>query len=996
MDIAVPSSGTVNSYMAATSYQQLMGFEGSPHGMPHVMIGGSAQANWEPRGQMGDSRSPLDPLFWIHHAGVDKLWYDWQNADPANFYDYSYWGTESLTDKLGGIGQWDYNPVTGGSYKVQDVMNSAVDLEVCYQEGLVFYPLPFPYFKFLDLSVLLSAPAGRESSSRRSSTASECYVSTSGKYSFVKQAVNQNPYTCTWTNTVRDPFACDLGDTIPNDWCLEVDPQYLCMRKIDVAKLIETSKAVYQNFFLDVKKNSVGQMQKSSTALYKYDKNAGAASRACSIQLGAVNVQGEANLLIGNTNATFALGTVFSNAVEYQAQQSQNRNDLVATGTHVLVSQDNSNLPINQIMTKCSAAKQFYQDKACCSRGPNGTIDYSKQSCCSKVEDPVCCTLPGNKMVTHTNECLLYTTQREVCIDIKPGKCPDTTSCKERKPVCATATDGTKKTYMNQCLARLAGYSVLQIEQSGACPKQTCPCGTLPAGKAPVCADGKSFPSAECAKCLGHPTPGPCGCVCTKEYRPVCHVPTQTTHGNKCMAVCYLTDKQLPVKDLIPGACSPVNGMIDNMIDTKGVDMPASRNPKLQDTVFGDIMQNAFNALKDITLSQPVSFVVPKDDHEFAFSNSAANMIAKKGPFTTPHTEISIESETEALLTCQKAEAAGVHMNKLLNCDTQNFKVKQRTQKFDWKSDDFLTSKIHRISTKMDLKQGNSRSKSPSKSRRGIVQPIDDRFSVSTTGVEKTPWAQVGCISYLTSAGNAPSSSATSDWNKPRCSCTGTWISERHLLTAGHCLSDNQNWLGVHKVYAAPFNGKVIDDNNVASFAWKRMTTVRGWFDDENREYDYGIIEVYKGKKPGEKTTSYYPGNKFGWRSFGYNNNIGLNYWFNLAGYPADKRPVGGTNWRTDPWMWRDFNSTYQGENAVQDRLIYHIMDTRGGQSGAGVYIYNGETGSRVIYSVHRGWSGLTGDTALDTTYNVATRINAFRFGQICEWIKRSDAPGVC
>jgi len=96
MNVAIPSLGTVNSYLAASSYQQLMGFEGAPHGMPQVMIGGT--------GQMGNSRSPYDPLFWIHHTGVDKLWYDWQNSDPAHFWDYGYFGGEALTDKLGGFG----------------------------------------------------------------------------------------------------------------------------------------------------------------------------------------------------------------------------------------------------------------------------------------------------------------------------------------------------------------------------------------------------------------------------------------------------------------------------------------------------------------------------------------------------------------------------------------------------------------------------------------------------------------------------------------------------------------------------------------------------------------------------------------------------------------------------------------------------------------------------------------------------------------------------
>ena len=27
---------------------------------------------------MGTSKSPADPIFWLHHAMIDKLWADWQ------------------------------------------------------------------------------------------------------------------------------------------------------------------------------------------------------------------------------------------------------------------------------------------------------------------------------------------------------------------------------------------------------------------------------------------------------------------------------------------------------------------------------------------------------------------------------------------------------------------------------------------------------------------------------------------------------------------------------------------------------------------------------------------------------------------------------------------------------------------------------------------------------------------------------------------------------
>ncbi|KAI8867020.1 Di-copper centre-containing protein [Ramicandelaber brevisporus] len=45
--------------------------EGSPHGTPHINIGGTMESMW----------SPADPVFWFHHAFIDKIWADWQNYD---------------------------------------------------------------------------------------------------------------------------------------------------------------------------------------------------------------------------------------------------------------------------------------------------------------------------------------------------------------------------------------------------------------------------------------------------------------------------------------------------------------------------------------------------------------------------------------------------------------------------------------------------------------------------------------------------------------------------------------------------------------------------------------------------------------------------------------------------------------------------------------------------------------------------------------------------
>ncbi|WP_327134661.1 tyrosinase family protein [Streptomyces sp. NBC_01343] len=46
------------------------------HNRVHVWVGG----------QMGTGVSPNDPVFWMHHAYVDKLWAEWQARNPKSAY----------------------------------------------------------------------------------------------------------------------------------------------------------------------------------------------------------------------------------------------------------------------------------------------------------------------------------------------------------------------------------------------------------------------------------------------------------------------------------------------------------------------------------------------------------------------------------------------------------------------------------------------------------------------------------------------------------------------------------------------------------------------------------------------------------------------------------------------------------------------------------------------------------------------------------------------
>lgn len=74
------SSWTVNSIVRYTSLYDSFrqAIESSPHARPHNNIGGD----------MMTMASPNDPLFWAHHAFIDKIWVEWQEKGSGYLYRY--------------------------------------------------------------------------------------------------------------------------------------------------------------------------------------------------------------------------------------------------------------------------------------------------------------------------------------------------------------------------------------------------------------------------------------------------------------------------------------------------------------------------------------------------------------------------------------------------------------------------------------------------------------------------------------------------------------------------------------------------------------------------------------------------------------------------------------------------------------------------------------------------------------------------------------------
>src|SRR5262249_40574803 len=59
--------------------------EGTPHNNMHVWIGGAS----------GDMSFPVsaarDPIFWLHHANIDRLWVEWVRRNPGRLPADSRW-----------------------------------------------------------------------------------------------------------------------------------------------------------------------------------------------------------------------------------------------------------------------------------------------------------------------------------------------------------------------------------------------------------------------------------------------------------------------------------------------------------------------------------------------------------------------------------------------------------------------------------------------------------------------------------------------------------------------------------------------------------------------------------------------------------------------------------------------------------------------------------------------------------------------------------------
>ncbi len=220
------------------------------------------------------------------------------------------------------------------------------------------------------------------------------------------------------------------------------------------------------------------------------------------------------------------------------------------------------------------------------------------------------------------------------------------------------------------------------------------------------------------------------------------------------------------------------------------------------------------------------------------------------------------------------------------------------------------------------------------------VHGPDNRIQITATA--KYPW-RVNASLLITGRDNS------------RWIGTGWFIGPRTLVTAGHCvyiknsgIPERDGW--VKNIQVMPGrDGTTLPFGSVTA---TQFWSVTGWTAAGDENYDYAAIIL-----PVDL------GSRVGFLGFGVLNDARLRQAkANIAGYPSDK-PQGT--------LWYDKN----GIASVNPTKVYYDIDTVGGQSGAAVYVIQGEERTAVAVHAYGG-----------ATSNSGTRITRPVYDNLMRW----------